>query len=82
MENSVGKVIELLKDPKEMWEFDNYTAINKVRGLSVWIANIPVLNTNLYHPCKLNIGLIDRWRLWQAVKVARENRVSRALQSK
>lgn len=80
--NTVGKVIELLKDPKEMWEFDNHTAINKVRGLSVWIANVPVLNTNLYHPCELNIGLIDRWRLWQAVKVARENRVSRALQSK
>jgi len=68
----IPRLVAMLKDPAEEWTFDEYTAMNKKRLIEIWIANVPVLNTNTY-PCAMPMNLLDKWRIWRATKVARNN---------
>lgn len=74
------KVLALLKDPKEEWTFGDYTCDHRRTGLSIWVKNVPVLDTNLYRPTSLSLNLFQKWKLWQAVKVARDNALLRAME--
>lgn len=69
-------LIDKLKDPSEQWVQTEYTLDHRAAGLSIWTANVAVINTNLY-PSPLPLSLWQRWILWQAVKVARWNAFGR-----
>ena len=76
---AVDRVIDMLNDPSEVWILDHYTLSHARTGLEIWVSNMPVLNTNTY-PNALNIGLLDKWRLWKAANAAKENSILRMLE--
>lgn len=74
----VGRIVELLKDPSEVWTDTGYTIRHQRTGLQIWVTNCPILDTNTY-PAGMHIGLVGKWRLWKAIKVARRNSILRIL---
>lgn len=76
---AVDRVIDLLEDPNEPWILGYHTLEHPITKIQIWLANMPVIDTNTY-PGRLRIGLIDKWRLWRATKVAIENMVIRRLE--
>ncbi len=72
------RLVELLQDPTEEWLFNGITATHKRSGVSVWLANIPVVDTDTY-PVSMHLSLADKWKLWKASKVARQNYLLRKL---
>lgn len=75
---AIDRVIDLLNDPSEDWVLGNFSLTHKRSGLEVWTRGLPVLDTNTY-PASLNIGLMDKWRLWKAANTAKENLVLKVL---
>lgn len=55
------------------------TLRNKRNNVSVWIANVPVLETNVYNPAPMSLSIIHKWKLYQAVKVAINNSIAKEL---
>lgn len=76
---AVDRMIDLLNDPSEVWVLGSFTLQHKRSGLEIWMKNMPVLDTNTY-PNALNIGLIDKWRLWKAANAAKENPILKLLE--
>lgn len=74
---AIDRVIELLKDPSEVWVLGTYTLTHKRSGLEIWMRGLPVIDTNTYPA--LEIGLMDKWRLWKAANASKENLVLRLL---
>lgn len=72
MNPAAPRLVALLEDPSEEWLFDGHVAENKKYGIEVWVANAPILRTEMY-PVPLGLGLLDKWRVWRALKVARAN---------
>jgi hypothetical protein len=56
------------------------TLNNKRNNVSVWIANIPVFDTNVSDPAPMSLSFIQKWKLYKAVKVAINNAVVKELQ--
>lgn len=81
MSDPVQKLISLLEDPNEEWCFADCYITHSSTGVSVWVANMPVLNTNTF-PVAMPIGLLDKWRLWKAVKVAKLNALEKKLKAR
>ena len=75
----VLRLVELLTDPNQEWAFNEYTARHVPTGSQIWITNMPVLDTNTY-PVPTALRLRDKWRIWQAVKVAKSNWMLRKLE--
>jgi hypothetical protein len=67
-----ARLVALLKDPAEVWTFGDHTAQNAKRGIALWTSNMPVLDTNTY-PVPMSMGLLDKWKVWRALKTARNN---------
>ena len=78
---AVDRVIDLLNDPSEVWVLGSFTLQHKRSGLEIWMRNMPVIDTNTY-PARLDIGLLDKWRLWKAAIAAKENLILRLLEDK
>lgn len=57
------------------------TLINRRNNVSVWIANVPVFDTNVYYPSSMALSFVEKWKLYKAVKVAMNNTVVRELKS-
>jgi hypothetical protein len=72
MNPNITRLINLLEDPAEEWKHGDCVFANLKRDIQIWTANIPVLDTNTY-PVPMSIGLLDKWRLWRAVRTARNN---------
>lgn len=76
---ALKEVIAALKDIKNDWREDSYTI--SCGKLKIWTANVPILDTNVYEPCELQLSLFEKYKLYQAVKVARQNMVLRITNS-
>lgn len=75
----VERLVQLLEDPKEVWEFSQFVAYNDKRGIEIWTANVPILNINFY-PVPIVLGLIAKWKIWRAVQTAYANCLMRRLE--
>lgn len=60
----VNELIRSLKNESDDWGFDKYTCDNKKWGLSLWTANIPVLNLSIYRPIEMSFSLSDKIRIY------------------
>ena len=47
------------------WVESNQILEHKHIGFSVWIANVPVIDTN-FHPEPIRLSLFEKYRLWRA----------------
>lgn len=65
----VLRLIDLLTDPTQEWRFGEHTATHP-SGMELWIANMPILDLNTY-PVKSSFTLWDKYRIWKAMKTAR-----------
>lgn len=73
------KLVTVLRDPKEEWIVADYTIRHTLLGIEVWTSNVPVLDTSVYNPCGVPLSLVQKWKLWRAVKAACENCLERRL---
>ena len=57
-EKLLEELIKSLNTEPEKWVFGEYTAVNKDWGISLWIANIPILNLGVYKPTEVSFSLL------------------------
>ena len=77
-EEVISKLISLLSDPSEEWVSNRYT-IQHDCGIKIWIANGRG-HVKIY-PNKKEFSWINKWRIWQAVEIARNNEIIRKISS-
>ena len=65
------ELIKSLNTEPEKWVFGKHTAVNKEWGISLWIANIPILNLGVYKPTEVSFSLLGRIRLYRAMNRCR-----------
>ena len=65
----VGKAIinSLEKDGGE-WKQTQYTIDNKTKGVQIWTANTPILDTYVYTPSNVPLSWHDKWCIYFAIK--------------
>lgn len=75
MNLALQKVIDSLVNNSSEWEFCTRWAdtLEHKSGLSVWMSNVPIFNTNIYKPCKLSLNLYEKYKLHKAAKVCMRN---------
>lgn len=61
-----NRLIELLKNQPEEWEYDGYTAKHKPSGVELWLANCPYADLDLYKPTRTR-----RMSWWKRGRVRR-----------
>jgi hypothetical protein len=66
----LNRIIYSLKNNPSEWTYKNLGArtLEHKSGLTIWMDNVPVLNTNIYKPYKLSLSLCEKFRLYQATK--------------
>lgn len=74
-EQAVEVIIESLTNNSGDWVFNGFTADNDILGLSIWIANIPILNTVIHKGPPLSLNLFDKYNIWRAIKKCAANQV-------
>ena len=52
---------------------------NSRNKVTIWMDNIPILDTNTHEPQKLNIGLIRKFKLYKAARRALDRNIEVAL---
>jgi hypothetical protein len=67
----VNELIKSLTTEVDNWEFGNYTAINSDWGISIWIANVPIFDLEVYEPTKVCFSIWDRIRIYKALSECR-----------
>lgn len=65
------ELIKSLNTEPEKWVFGERTAVNKDWGISLWIANIPILNIGIYTPTEIRFSLLSKIRLYIAMNQCR-----------
>jgi len=70
-EKLLEELIKSLNTYPEKWAFGEYTAENNEWGISLWIANVPILNLGVYKPTEVSFSLIGKIRLYRALNQCR-----------
>lgn len=70
-----NEIIDSLINKSNDWEFTQYTVNNKLTGIQIWVANVPIINLSLYRPTRLHFSIIDRWKIYKAVKICLVNQL-------
>jgi hypothetical protein len=70
-EKLLEELIKSLNAHPEKWTFNEHTAQNSEWGISLWIANTPVLDLGVYKPTEVNFSLIKKIRLYRALNQSR-----------
>lgn len=73
-----GMIIQKLIDEDEIWIEGSYTLSHK-SGIKIWIANFPIIDTEIYAPNKMRLKLRQKYLLWKAVQVCRVNQIKRIM---
>jgi hypothetical protein len=55
------------------------TLRNLRNNVQIWVANIPILNTGIYKPTIINLSLWQKYKLYKAVQIAKNNQLLREL---
>lgn len=68
-------LLESLKTDK--WDvcITGYTLEHKNKSVSIWMANVPILNTNVYKPAPMSLSLWQKYKLYKAAKIAINNSI-------
>lgn len=74
----LARLIELLTDPKQEWEFSDHVVRHVPSGVYLWTSNHPVWDCNTY-PVRLPLRYWNKHRLAAALNVARINWTSKRL---
>ncbi len=70
-EKLLKELIKSLNTEPEKWFFNQYKAVNKDWGISLWIANIPILNLGVHEPTEVSFSLLGKIRLYRAMNQCR-----------
>lgn len=72
--NAFDAVMDALTRPDE-WR-EEMCVLRHRSGVAIWMANVPILDTNLY-PVPLRLSLRQKYRMRRAALEVREQRVAR-----
>lgn len=64
----LGKAIVKSLDNDSGWVQGEYVIENEKLGISIWTANIPVLNINTWLPKNISLSIHDKWCIFLAIK--------------
>jgi len=67
----VNAIIFSLENEHEDWIFGKHTAVNLKWGIDLWIANVPVLNLQVFAPTEFKFNLWDKIRVYMALRECR-----------
>ena len=70
-EKLLKELIKSLNTEPEKWVFGEHTAVNKDWGISLWIANVPILNLVVYQPTEVSFSLLGKIKLYRAMNQCR-----------
>ena len=70
-EKLLKELIKSLYTESEKWVFGEYTAVNKDWGISLWIANTPIITLYIYRPTEVRFSLLDKIKLYKAMSQCR-----------
>ena len=66
-------IITSMKKHPEDWQVGECLAFNDKANLTIWIANLPVIDTNTYpSPC---LNWLEKWKVWKAIKELKRTKV-------
>jgi len=65
------ELIKSLNTEPEKWVFGEYTAHNEDWGITLWIANRPILDLYVYWPTKITFSLSGKIKLYRAMDQCR-----------
>jgi hypothetical protein len=72
----VDKTISMMENV-DAWTFSSCTAKHD-SGLSIWIANMPILDLAFYKPCEMKLRCTDAFRLSRALSTLRSRKLGNA----
>lgn len=75
----VNDLIAQLTNPNEHWVFNEYEAVLPRTTLRLWIAN-GWISFDI-NQLEMPLSLIDKWRIWRAVDIAKCFYVSRSMKA-
>ena len=70
-EKLLKELIKSLNTEPEKWVFGKHTAVNKDWGISLWIANVSILNLAVYQPTEVSFSLLGKIKLYRAMNQCR-----------
>lgn len=70
MNVALEAIISSLNSEPDKWSFRHINArtLDHVSCVSIWMANIPIFDTNVYRPAELSLNLWQKYRLYKAAK--------------
>ena len=63
----IGKAIVNALDNHSGWVQGSCTINNTELGLSIWTANVPILDLRVHHPEGISLSLHDKWFIFFAI---------------
>jgi hypothetical protein len=55
------------------------TLTNPRNNVAIWIANVPIFQTGIYKPLSISLSLWQKYKLYKAVQIAKNNQLLREL---
>lgn len=63
----VQELLRSLNENPSDWVFTRFTAKNTKTGIEIWIANVPILNLDVYQPTQVSFNILDKIRIYRAL---------------
>jgi len=70
---SVNRTIDMMEDA-DAWTF-NYCTADHNSGVSIWTANLPIVDLGFYKPCEMKLRCTDAFRLRRALSALRSRKL-------
>ena len=70
----VKQIIDKLLNEPDKWKFGDCTVMHE-SGIEIWIANIQIIDLEIYRPIQLSIGLIDRIKIIRAIAKCKQKKI-------
>jgi hypothetical protein len=68
----ISQIIDSLENNSQEWSEHAYTMRHK-SGLEIWIS-LGVLDCELHRPVNYSFSIVDRFRIWKAIKQCKYNK--------
>ena len=80
-DETFSALLQTVIDPNEYWYETHVAMIHKATNVKIWIAN-GLLSCRIKEPCEICLSLLQKFKMWRAIDICRENIVLNALKKR
>jgi len=63
----INDIIASIDNEPNRWKWSGYT-FDRDDGLSIWKANLPILDVEIYAPFQMPLPFLAKFRIWRAMR--------------